>query len=212
MTAPNIQISNNPQTVSGGDMGVVIDGGTAGITMKDGNITTSDNITANSLALTSDGTALTIKFNSYVEADAVDAAGKGTRLRLRPTTNTPTTSTAVMVYNKQDVANSNYGYMVMGSDGGFGIDSFINGTAVLGDTYVANNAIRGFTTQDGDAFLGRNGLMPTTSTTGFAYIPRCEGIPTGVPHNLSRNYLPLVIDSTNSKMYFYNGSTWIALN
>ncbi len=49
---PNIQVSNNPNTVTGGDMGVVIDGGTAGITMQNGNITTADTITAGTVSTT----------------------------------------------------------------------------------------------------------------------------------------------------------------
>ena len=55
--------------------------------------------------------------------------------------------------------------------------------------------------------LVNTAAVATTATDGFLYIPSCAGIPTGTPTTQTgRN--PLVIDSTNSKLYFYNGS-WV---
>lgn len=49
------------------------------------------------------------------------------------------------------------------------------------------------------------GLLATNATDGFLYIPTCAGTPTGTPTARS-GYLPLVIDTTNHKLYFYDGS------
>jgi len=60
--------------------------------------------------------------------------------------------------------------------------------------------------------IGKTALA-TTATDGFPYIPTCAGVPTGVPTAIT-GYAPLVIDITNSKMYFYSVTTaaWVPLN
>jgi len=53
--------------------------------------------------------------------------------------------------------------------------------------------------------------LSTTATDGFLYIPSCPGAPTGTPTTQTgRN--PLIVDSTNSKLYFYAGSWLQALS
>ena len=47
--------------------------------------------------------------------------------------------------------------------------------------------------------------VATTATDGFLYIPSCAGAPTGVPSTYT-GQLPIVYDSTNNKLYLYNGS------
>lgn len=59
-----------------------------------------------------------------------------------------------------------------------------------------------------DIFYQRN-LIPiatfsTSQTTGFINIPGAAGIPSGVPSNTQG--FPLYYDSTNNKIYVYNGS------
>ncbi len=49
--------------------------------------------------------------------------------------------------------------------------------------------------------------LDTTATDGFAYVPSCAGPPTGTPI-VKAGLLPIVIDSTNHKLYFFSGS-WI---
>lgn len=48
---------------------------------------------------------------------------------------------------------------------------------------------------------------PTNATTGFVHIPTCAGTPTGTP-SLTTGFAPLVIDSTNNKLYFYSNGAW----
>lgn len=58
--------------------------------------------------------------------------------------------------------------------------------------------------------IGLNDL-PTNATSGFAYIPSCNGVPTGTPEVIDER-IPLVIDRNSSKAYIYSGGAWVALN
>lgn len=68
-------------------------------------------------------------------------------------------------------------------------------------------------TSTGNVILNSTGsALATTATNGFTYIPTCAGTPTGVPATLPTGALPIIIDSTNNKMYMYSGGAWVALN
>jgi len=58
----------------------------------------------------------------------------------------------------------------------------------------------------GSVVIGTAALA-TTATDGFLYIPTCAGTPTGVPTAFT-GLAPMVIDSTNNKLYFYSGGAW----
>lgn len=49
--------------------------------------------------------------------------------------------------------------------------------------------------------------LATNATTGFLYIPGCPGTPTGTPASY-QSLVPLVVDTTNNKLYFYSGGAW----
>lgn len=53
-----------------------------------------------------------------------------------------------------------------------------------------------------------NAAVATGATDGFVYLTACAGPPTGVPTSFTGRR-PLVIDSTNNKLYFYSGS-WLS--
>lgn len=89
-------------------------------------------------------------------------------------------------------ATTNYGFYSNLADASGRWNFFANGTAP--------NLFRG-TTVVGSAALA------TTATTGFLYVPSCAGTPTGTPTSYGSS-LPIVIDSTNHKLYFYSGGTW----
>lgn len=95
-----------------------------------------------------------------------------------------------------------------------------NGDANTGITFSAADSIELVTsganrvqvTSTGNVALG-GGLIATNATAGFVHIACCAGVPTGVPTAVS-GYIPVVIDSTNDKMYLYNfdAGAWVALN
>lgn len=65
-------------------------------------------------------------------------------------------------------------------------------------------------TAAGNIQLGTASLA-TTATNGFPYIPTCAGTPTGTPTAIT-GYAPMVVDSTNNKLYVYVGGAWVAMN
>jgi len=49
--------------------------------------------------------------------------------------------------------------------------------------------------------------LATTATNGFLYVPTCAGTPTGVPTAIT-GLAPIVVDTTNNKLYFYSSGSW----
>jgi hypothetical protein len=47
--------------------------------------------------------------------------------------------------------------------------------------------------------------LATTATEGFLFIQSCAGTPTGVPANIPSGQIAAVYDSTNKKVYLYDG-------
>ena len=54
-----------------------------------------------------------------------------------------------------------------------------------------------------------NAALATNATKGFIMIPSCAGTPTGTPADIPTGQVPIVFDSTNNKIYVYDGS-WLA--
>jgi hypothetical protein len=51
------------------------------------------------------------------------------------------------------------------------------------------------------------GSVATDATSGFLYVPTCAGPPSGAPAAIT-GMSPIVIDSTNNKLYFYSSGSW----
>jgi hypothetical protein len=51
--------------------------------------------------------------------------------------------------------------------------------------------------------------LATNATKGFVMIPSCAGAPSGVPADIPTGQIPLVFDSTNNKLYAYDGG-WLS--
>ena len=49
--------------------------------------------------------------------------------------------------------------------------------------------------------------ISTSATDGFLYVPSCSGTPTGTPTTYTGR-VPVVVDTTNNKLYFYSSSAW----
>lgn len=85
-------------------------------------------------------------------------------------------------------------------------NAFSGATSVVCD--VRNGAtIRMEVWAGGSIILSPNGALATSATDGFTYLPSCAGPPTGVPTSKTGN-IPMVVDSTNSKLYMYIGGAW----
>lgn len=51
------------------------------------------------------------------------------------------------------------------------------------------------------------GELDPTSTSGFLWIPRCNGTPTGTPNNGVADHSPILYDYAADKIWIFNG-TW----
>jgi len=60
----------------------------------------------------------------------------------------------------------------------------------------------------GDMVVGTSALA-TNATGGFFHVPSCAGAPTGVPANGQTGTKAMVFDSTNNRLYIYDGG-WIS--
>lgn len=59
-------------------------------------------------------------------------------------------------------------------------------------------------TISGSSLVLGGGSLATNATKGFVQLPTCAGVPTGVPAVVTGG-CPLVIDTTDNRLYFYNG-------
>jgi hypothetical protein len=71
---------------------------------------------------------------------------------------------------------------------------------------LTNNTTRVEVSPTGNFVIGTAALL-TTATDGFLYVPTCAGTPTGTPTSYS-GAAPIVIDTTNNKLYFYSSGQW----
>lgn len=94
-----------------------------------------------------------------------------------------------------------------GATSGIGGEAIIQGgvgtAGAGGDVTVVGGT--GSTTP-GNAKVGTPSLA-TNATAGFIYVPTCAGTPTGTPTAVT-GMAPIVVDSTNNKLYFYSGGAW----
>lgn len=62
-------------------------------------------------------------------------------------------------------------------------------------------------TATGNVVAGGSVALATTATDGFLYVPTCAGVPTGTPTAIT-GMAPVVVNTTNNKLYFYSGGAW----
>ena len=94
------------------------------------------------------------------------------------------------MWGHRDVVNSRYQYQCTAG-----------ASSVLALTEFSSRV-----TVDSSLIVGTAALA-TTATDGFLYHPSCAGAPTGVP-TTQTGTMPMVLDSTDSKLYAYIGGTW----
>jgi hypothetical protein len=95
----------------------------------------------------------------------------------------------------------------------FGVGPDVNSVTFRNTTnsYNAFQIINGGTVADLAFAGGASGALATNAIAGFPYIPTCPGTPTGTPSGVT-GYAPMVVDSTNHKLYVYTGAAWVAMN
>ena len=71
---------------------------------------------------------------------------------------------------------------------------------------TTNNIERFRIDASGNVRVGTAALA-TAATDGFLYVPTCPGTPTGTPTAIT-GLVPIVVNSTNNKLYFYSGGAW----
>jgi hypothetical protein len=73
-------------------------------------------------------------------------------------------------------------------------------------TLGTNNTERASIPAAGGMVVGTAALA-TSATDGFLYVTGCAGTPTGTPTAYTGR-VPIVVDTTNNKLYFYSGGQW----
>jgi hypothetical protein len=113
-------------------------------------------------------------------------------------------------------SGSDYEARIIRSDGANGVFNIINqGTGVFAltaagaasMTFATSNTTRMTIDTSGNVIAGGSVALATTATNGFLYVPTCAGTPTGTPTTVT-GMAPVVVNTTNNKLYFYSGGAW----
>jgi hypothetical protein len=105
-------------------------------------------------------------------------------------------------------------FITRSSTGAASYRQFIDGDGDIRFNMVSSKSIRFFTNNTERARIPAAGGMvvgtaalATSATDGFLYVPTCAGTPTGTP-TTQTGTAPIVVDTTNNKLYFYSGGQW----
>jgi hypothetical protein len=79
------------------------------------------------------------------------------------------------------------------------------GNADGGDVLLKGGTGTG-TGNRGNVGVANGAALGTTTTGGFFCIPTCAGTPTGTPTNVPTGSVAMIYDTTNNKIYIYNGA------
>jgi hypothetical protein len=218
-----------PSPSSGTVTSIDVSGGTTGLNTSGGPITSTGTITlGGTLAIANGGTGHT-SAQSSINALAGSVAsgqylrGNGTNVIMStiqaadvPTLNQNTTGTSSNVTGTVAIVNGGTGQITANA----GLNALLpSQTSNSGRVYTTDGTNTSWSNQmwlapTGSVAIGAPTTAPqlaTNATDGFFYIPTCAGVPTGTPTSIPGR-APMVIDSTNGRLYIYANSTWIALN
>jgi hypothetical protein len=87
-----------------------------------------------------------------------------------------------------------------------GSDAYVANRSNASLRFWTNNTERARIPAAGGMVVG-TAAIATTATDGFLYVPTCAGTPTGTP-TTQTGTAPIVVDTTNNKLYFYSGGAW----
>ncbi len=133
--------------------------------------------------------------------DVVSGSTGDYRNRIRNTTS----GEAFLLFQNSDTGTSTSSGMIVGifSDENGYVWNAHNQPMLFG----TNNTERARITAAGSVVAGGSVALATTATDGFLYVPTCAGTPTGTPTAIT-GMAPIVVDTTNNKLYFYSGAQW----
>ena len=166
--------------------------------------------------------------NSSVVEAVADGVGSGTRALVLSAYNGPilfqvnSRANAARIDSSGNllVGDTTYrltGIAASGQAIQLGARTFI-GTTSTGDTalgglsgsevtiFYASGSERARIDNSGNIICG-TAAIATNATNGFLYVPGCAGTPTGTPTTYTGR-VPIVVDTTNNKLYFYSGGQW----
>ena len=117
------------------------------------------------------------------------------------------TTAALTVASNSNPANASTG-QIIASASAVTVAASRNGAGTFLPLQMRVNAadVRVQVDTNGSVRAGAPSLA-TSATDGFLYVPTCAGTPTGVP-TVVTGYAPIVVNTTNNKLYFYSGGSW----
>lgn len=152
------------------------------------------------------GTTATV-FNTV--ATTVNAFGAATTISIGASTGTTTINNDLTIGDELTVNGA--GVSIIGGDLRVNGGVFGGGTSLsLGEAASTArwqiNALGRFVAASNLGFAHGTSALATNATEGFLHIQSCAGAPTGTPASIPTGQIPTVYDSTNNRIYFYNGS------
>lgn len=111
--------------------------------------------------------------------------------------------TTVAISNGNVGANAGTKLQIDSQGGPSSIEARRNGGLLV---FTVGAADRITLDQAGNVAVGPAAIA-TNATNGFFYVPGCAGTPTGTPTAYTGR-VPIVVDTTNNKLYFYSGGAW----
>lgn len=125
--------------------------------------------------------------------------------------NGTSTFSGINIYSGSDPNNASYGSLYENGTFGTVLDSNKTGTGTSAPIYLQTSGNTGITVDAISAtpnvVIGTAAAIATNAANGFLYVPTCAGVPTGSPSSYTGKS-PIVIDTTNHRLYFNSGSTW----
>lgn len=127
-------------------------------------------------------------------------------------------SSRFIAYNNSDPTNAAFGGLLI-SPIGFNstpavvLQSTASGTGTVLPLTIQSNGLNGVLVDvNGNVVVGGVAALATTATDRFLYVNSMAGTPTGVPtvptSFTAAGKVPITVDSTNNKLYFYTNSAW----
>jgi hypothetical protein len=180
--------------------------GTAAKGIQDGSNVDRISIASASTVVNESGADLDFRVEGDTNANLLFVDAGNDRVGIR--TSTPNTPLEVVggggIRVDEDGTSTNV--IVVRSDFA-GVGPAINVVSNSPLLFQTNNTERARITATGNIVAGASVALATNASDGFLYVPTCAGTPTGTPTTIT-GMAPIVVDTTNNKLYFYSGGQW----